>query len=83
MLLKLRPAGAAPLSAKLSVLPVSTSVAVTAPLTMAASSATLKLAACATGASLMPLTVTTTVRGVPSALVTTKLSVTLLPAGRA
>ena len=37
----------------------------------------------ARGYTLMPLTVTTTVRAVPSALVTTKLSVTELPAGSA
>ena len=49
------------MSAKVNVAPTSASVAVTAPLTMAASSATVKLAACATGASLTAATLTVTV----------------------
>ena len=57
--LKVRPAGAGPLSAKVSAALASTSVATTEPETSAASSATLKLAAWATGASLVPVTVMT------------------------
>ena len=47
------------MSAKVSVALASTSVATTEPETSAASSATLKLAAWATGASLVPVTVMT------------------------
>ena len=58
-MLKVRPAGAGPLSAKVSAALASTSVATTEPDRTAASSATLTLAAWATGASLVPVTVIT------------------------
>ena len=59
------------------------SAAVTVPFTIAASSATVKLAACATGASLLPLMVTTSVDVVPSVERTVKLSVSVWPTPRA
>ena len=62
-MLKVRPAGAGPLSAKVSAALASTSVATTEPDRTAASSATLTLAAWATGASLVPVTVMTEVGG--------------------
>ena len=81
--MKLSPAGGAPFSAKLSTALASTSVADTEPVTTGASSATEKAAPTASGASLVPFTVTMTVRVVPSAVVMVKLSVTEAVAGSA
>ena len=57
--LKVRPAEADPFSAYVSAALASTSVALTDPLTVAASSAIEKVEACATGVSLVPVTVMT------------------------